>query len=252
MSNQLDVLCLNTSSSFVRFNQPLLNLLSGQVSIADWEYVQSQDEPCSMDGALVLLHDYLKCHRRPIHLLGHSNGGLLGLLYAQKYPERVKSLTLLSVGVQPAVDWQAYYYTQRQLLPCSRHLILTQMVYNLFGNQSKYTTEYLVKVLEQDLNYSPSPHSLWQRRTISPSKVQVPLMVCGSQDDFVIPPNTLRGWWNWMKESDRLWECPQGHHFFHYFYPQIVSQEILKFWQSLEPNLLPQVSTEAIVMNSKN
>ncbi|MGB7444281.1 MAG: alpha/beta hydrolase, partial [Coleofasciculaceae cyanobacterium] len=237
MSNLPDVLCLSTSSSFVRFNQPLLNLLSRQVSIANWEYVQSQDEACSMDGALVLLHDYLKSHHRPIHLVGHSSGGLLGLLYAQQHPERVKSLTLLAVGVQPAVDWQAYYYTQRQLLPCSRNLILTQMAYNLFGNQSQYTTEYLVQVLEQDLNYSPSPHSLWQRKTISPRKVQVPLMVCGSQDDFIIPPNTLRGWWTLMKEGDRLWECPQGHHFFHYFYPQMVSKEILKFWKLLEPNL---------------
>jgi|GEM_PF-2838428 len=72
--------------------------------------------PTSLDAALVLLHDYLKEGDRPLHLLGHSTGGLLGLLYAHRYPERVRSLTLLSVGVHPAIDWQAHYYIQRQML----------------------------------------------------------------------------------------------------------------------------------------
>jgi len=62
---------------------------------------------------------------RPVHLVGHSTGGAR-LLYARRYPETVKSLTLLGVGTYSAVDWQAHYYVHRQVL--SRQEILTAMV----------------------------------------------------------------------------------------------------------------------------
>jgi surfactin synthase thioesterase subunit len=60
------------------------------------------------------------------------------------------------------------------------------------------------------------------------------MMVCGSQDDAIVDRNELQGWKTYLKEDDILWECPQGHHFFHYFYPEKVSRQILKFWHCLE------------------
>ncbi|MHC5733019.1 MAG: alpha/beta fold hydrolase, partial [Nostoc sp.] len=77
-----------------------------------------------------------------MHLIGHSTGGLLGLLYTRRYPEKVKSLTLLAVGADAALDWQAHYYTHRPFL--SRQKILTTMVYNLFGYQNEDTVKRLV------------------------------------------------------------------------------------------------------------
>jgi len=224
---------LNTSQSFQRFAKSPIRYLSQQVAIAEWNYYQNEDEPSSLEIALVLLHDYLKQCNQPVHLIGHSTGGLLGLLYARKYPERVKSLTLLGVGVHPAVDWQAHYYTMRQLLPISQEIILAQMVQHLFGYQEKYSTKALVKLLKRDLNTSPSPHSLFQRVSIPPSGVPIPLMVCGSQDDLIVDSYSLQGWKDYFKEGDRLWEHPWGHHFFHYFYPQEVTRAIFKFWKSL-------------------
>jgi len=41
----------------------------------------------------------------------------------------------------------------------------------------------------------------------------VPLMVCGSKDDIIVEPDAA-GWQPHLKEGDRLWECPQGRHFF--------------------------------------
>jgi pimeloyl-ACP methyl ester carboxylesterase len=230
MSVQPDVLWISTSPSLQRFDRFLIRHLSHQVTIAQWEYYQNPDEPSSLDIALVLLHDYLKSCRRPIHLIGHSTSGLLGLLYTRQHPERVKSLTLLAVGVNPVINWQAHYYVMYQLLPCSRNMILAKMVQNLFGFQHKDSTQDLVRLLEQDLNFSPSPHSLYQQATISPGSVPVPLMVCGSQDDLIVDPMALQGWKAWMKEGDRIWECPGGHHFFHYYHPQLVARQILKFW----------------------
>lgn len=241
MSNMPEILWLNTSPSLQYFDQPLLRYLCFQGVTGEWNYCQNQDEASSLDIALVLLHDYLKSHDKPIHLLGHSTGGLLGLLYARRYPERVKSLTILAVGVHPAVDWQAHYYVQRKLLPCSRACILSQMVNNLFGFQDKYTSNYLIKVLEQDLENSPSPHSLFQRVSIPEAGVSVPMLVCGSKDDIIVDSRELQGWQPWLKESDRIWECPQGSHFFHYFQPTLVGRQIIKFWNSLPVQSLMQL-----------
>ena len=58
----------------------------------------------------------------------------------------------------------------------------------------------------------------------------MPLMVCGSQNDPIIDVNSLRGWQKYLKPEDILWECPQGYHFFHYFHPQEVGRQVIKFW----------------------
>lgn len=231
MSKKPDVIWLNTSPSLQCFDQPLLRYLSEEVTIAQWEYRQSQDEASSLLFAVLLLHQYLKSCNHPVHLIGHSTGGLLGLLYARRYPEKVKSLTLLAVGVDAAVDWQAHYYVHRQIL--SRQKTLTAMVYNLFGYHHEYTIKSLVSMLERDLDCSLSPNSLFQRLSVPQGGVPVPLMVCGSFDDVIVEPEALQGWWPYLKEGDRLWLCLEGRHFFHYFQLQQLREQILNFWKSL-------------------
>ncbi|MDX2243497.1 MAG: alpha/beta hydrolase [Leptolyngbyaceae cyanobacterium bins.302] len=239
MSQLSDALWLSVSPALQGFDRPLLKQLSRHVSIARWEYCQTQDEALSLEVALVLLHDYLKHHPGQVHLLGHGTSGLLALLYARRHPERVRSLTLLSVGVHPAVDWQAHYYAQLQLLPCSREILLKQTVYNLFGYQSSPVMRELQQVLERDLNSSLSPHTLYQRVSFFPGGVTVPLLVCGSATDEIVDHNLLHGWQPWLKPDDRLWCCPTGRYFFHFFQPQVVGQQIVDFWSSHCHNLHP-------------
>ena len=230
MSNSPDSLWLSTSPSLQCLDLPLLRYLSGEISIARWEYCQNQDEPSSLNVAGQLLHEYLQSCDRPVHLIGHGTSGLLGLLYARQYPEKVRSLTVLAVGVHPAVDWQGQYYMHRQML--SREATLRGMAYNLFGYHNECTMKRLKKILDSDLDCSLSGHSLFGHCSILPGGVSVPMMICGCQDDMIVEPDALRGWQPWLKEGDRIWSCPQGGHFFHFFYPQQVGQSILQFWRS--------------------
>lgn len=227
-----DALWLDTNPSFTRFHAPLVQCLAKYAKIATWSYYQDQDEASSLEIGLTLLHDYLKHCKHPIHLIGHATGGLIGLLYARKYPERVKSLTLLGVGVNPAVDWQSHYYALQELLPCSRDTLLTQMAWNIFGHQDSHTTKRLVALLELDLSSSPSPHSLYKRVGIPQGGIESPLFICGSTDDIVVDRNALQKWQPWMKSCDLLWECPDGRHFFHYFRTCLTGRKIANFWRS--------------------
>lgn len=256
MSALPDALCLSASPHLQVFNHPLLQSLAQHTSIAQWEYQQTPDEACSLDVGLVLLHDYLKHHARPIHLIGHGISGLLALLYAQRHPERVRSLTLLSVGAYPSVDWQALYYVQRNLLPCSRQFLLTRMVNMLFGYSSQPMTKALVKILGQDLDDSLSPHSLVKCLSLTPIQViqvAVPLLVCGSVDDVVTAPQQLRSWQQYFSEDaeSKLWVCPGGRYFFHYFYPQQTGEQILNFWKLL-PSCRSSHSSEKLFLTSNS
>ena len=226
-----DAVWINVSPGFDRLDRKLLGCLASYREIAHWAYRQTPDEPGSLEIALTLLHDYLKGQNCPMDLMGHSTGGLLGLLYARRYPRRVKSLTLLSVGVNPLVDWQAHYYSRLEKMPCSRSRILTQMAYSLFGYQAKPLIRSWVKLLETDLNHSPSPHSLLKRCSLFPGGVPVPVLICGGQEDAVVDPAQIQGWCPWLKPEDRIWYCPEGRHFFHAAFPQPVARQILSFWQ---------------------
>lgn len=193
MSRNPIAVWLTPNSVFHAFHSPLLNYLSQAGSVAHWEYLQNQDEGSSLENALLSLQDYLETLSQPIHLIGHGLGGWLGLLYSRRFPRKIKSLTLLSVGVNPALDWQAYYYALFKQIYCPQEIILEQMVYHLFGEHNNPMTHYLLEVLRRDLLSSPSPHSLYQQVSGEKGGVDVPLFVCGSEDDLVVSPTAIKG-----------------------------------------------------------
>lgn len=249
MSHPEQAIWINVSQSLRMFDRSLISILSHKLLVTEWQYCQTQDEPTSLSKAMSLLHSYMEKREYPVHLLGHGTGGLLALLYASRYPEKVLSLTLLSVGVYPAVDWQAHYYVQSSLLPCPRHVILSQTVRSLFGNLSQESIIKYRRILEQDLDESLSPHSLYKRVSVPPIEVSVPLFVCGSRNDVVIDQKSLYGWQPYLKSGDRIWQCPSGGYFFHYFYPLEVSTQIVDFWKFAQviPQNLPDVNTSMLM-----
>lgn len=240
MSNSFDVLWLSASPSLRNFDWPLLRYLSKHVKIAQWEYIQTSDEASSIDQAVMLLYDYLIQCDTPLHLAGHGISGVLALMFARKYPRLVSSLCLLAVGAQPAETWHAHYYIQRQLLPLSREQILANNVRSLFGNQPRSTVKKIITALDRDLSECPSMHSLYRVSNLPQARVKMPLMVCGCKTDPIVAPPSLYEWMNYLKRDDTLWECPSGHHFFHYFHPQEVGNQIFSFWQHQQPKLIPE------------
>ncbi|ERN42302.1 putative hydrolase or acyltransferase (alpha/beta hydrolase superfamily) [Rubidibacter lacunae KORDI 51-2] len=229
-----DALWIDVSSSFQSLEHPFLCCLAREHAVGHWSYSQTPDEPGSLEIAATMLHGYIKGLDRTIDLIGHGTGGLLALLYARRFPHRVRSLSLMSVGASPAVDWQAYYYAQLESLPCDRDRVLMQVAGTLFDAHTRTGAMQMARVLEQSLIRSLSPHSLLQRVWMKPEGVPVPLMVCGGCDDIVVDTELLRGWLPLLKEGDRIWQCPGGRHFFHADYPQTVADQVLSFWEAPE------------------
>ena len=130
-----EVIWLNTSPSLNCLAQPLIGHLAQRVAVTQWNYAIELDQASSLEDAILQLHSSLSLLRHPVHLVGHGTAGLLGLLFARQYSDKVKSLTLLAVGADAAIDWQAHYYMHRPFL--SRQKLLSAMAYNLFGHQNE-------------------------------------------------------------------------------------------------------------------
>jgi hypothetical protein len=249
MSKNPDVIWLNASPSLRWIDQPLLRHLVRCRPIAQWEYSQSLDEASSLDTSVELLHEYVMS--RPvgaedvvprIHLAGHGISGVVGLLYARRFPQHVRSLTLLSIAAQPAATWHTHYYVQRQLLPYSRARLLAQTVGSLFEATPPHLIGSFVKALERDLEESPNGHSLFRLTNLTKGGIAAPLLVGGSYTDPIASPETLCEWQSYLKPDDAMWMYPKGRHFFHYFHPQAVSDRIQAFWQASEQCVDPTLS----------
>ncbi|MDJ0616598.1 MAG: alpha/beta hydrolase [Calothrix sp. MO_192.B10] len=254
MIDSFDVLWLTASPSLKYFDQPLLKFLSASLQIAEWEYYPTLDEASSIDEAVRLIDEFLQSYSHPVHLAGHGTGGAIALMFARRFPNKVKSLTLLGVGSQPAINWQTHYYAQRQMFFLSRERVLANNARSLFGYQPPHTMKKLMATLEGDLQESPCSHSAFKITHLPKGGVHMPLMVCGCKTDPVISPSLLQDWSNWFKPEDRLWECPRGLHFFHYFYPQNVGKQMLSFWQSLHPRSVSEIQSQSpeILINADN
>ncbi|MBF2063620.1 MAG: alpha/beta hydrolase [Calothrix sp. C42_A2020_038] len=231
MSANFNALWVSGSPSLKCLNMPVLVYLNQFKSIARWEYFQTIDEPASIEIAVNLLHQFLKTNH-PVHLIGHGIGGTIALMFARQYPQYVHSLTLLAVAAQPANTWHTYYYKQRQCFNLNRTQVLLNTVHNLFRDRLPCHPHRLINGLNKDLENLPLMHSLYQRENLPQGGVSIPLMVCGSKTDPIVSYPELHEWEKWLKPQDVLWECPQGGHFFHCFYPDKVGAKISNFWQN--------------------
>lgn len=232
----IDALWVSGSPSLKCLAMPLLIHLNQYKSIAHWDYIQTADEPASIDVAVNLLYKFVK-KNHPLHLVGHGIGGTIALIFARQYPQYVRSLTLLAVAGQPANTWHVHYYQQRQSFNLTRSQVLLNTIYNLFRDSLPCHLNKLINNLHKDLDNLPLMHSMYQREYLPIGGVSMPLMVCGSKTDPIVSYLELHEWEKWLKLQDILWECPQGGHFFHYFHSAKVGAKISRFWQNQDMEL---------------
>ncbi|MEO0969358.1 MAG: alpha/beta hydrolase [Cyanobacteria bacterium J06639_18] len=236
MFKNCDAVWVNASPSLKYFDLPLQQYLGKYFQIASWEYIQNNfDESSCIQKAVDLLYDFFlnsKVHQ--VHLIGHGVSGVIALLFAQRYPWRISSLTLLAVAPQPAITWHTHYYTQRRLfVNISRQKVLLNIARSLFGSHRiPHPLHSLINALNHDLDTSPCMHSLFKIVDLPKEEVSVPLMVCGSNTDPIVSRNNMNNWKIYLKSQDTLWLSPDGYHFFHYFYPELVGKKIKSFWQN--------------------
>ncbi len=236
------VLWVSVSPSLKFFDLPLLqNLIKHRslakpsgAGIARWEYAQSLDEASTLEGATAMLVEYLESCDRPVHLAGHGLSGVVAMQASVRCPEKVVSLAVLSVAVLPGLTWQAHYYLQRMMTPCSQARVLANCARSLWGTTSPYSIKSLVSLLEKDLLLSPSPHSLYQVAKLDPVLVSVPKFVMGGGQDFVISPVVFQQWRDQMGPGDQFCQLPEGSHFFHTASPDWVAGELMQFWMQHE------------------
>ncbi len=239
MSYNVDVVWVNVSPSLKHFDFPLQQYLNKYFRIIRWEYIQDNfDESNCIETAVELLYDFLlKSELHHVHLIGHGISGTIALLFARRYPWYIRTLTLLAVAPQPAITWHVHYYQQRNLSEdASRQEILFNIASSLFGSHKiPHPLHSLLVALNKDLYISPCMHSLFKIIDLPKGKVPVPLMVCGSNTDTIVSRFIVNHWKKYFKPKDILWLCPDGHHFFHYFYPELVGKEVNSFWRSHNP-----------------
>ncbi|MEL6470864.1 MAG: alpha/beta hydrolase [Cyanobacteria bacterium J06623_4] len=242
MKNEPSLLWISVSPYLKCFDRRLLARLAKEAPVRLWEYAQTIDEPCCVESIIDALHSHVEeriafeCSLdgyseqapRRFHLLGHGTSGVIALLYARLYPHRVASLTMLSVGANPAVNWQSHYYATRQLLHCSRERVLAQMVRLLLGKQSPKFCQALVQLLAHDLDSNLTFHSLGHDISIQPGGTDMPLLVCNGELDSVVCAQQPALWQAQMKTGDHLWHCPDGRHFFHFHHAKPVAKVICK------------------------
>ncbi len=249
MSMYGEAIWVSGSPSLRGLSTPLVNKLINYTNISGWEYIQTLDEPACIDTAVELLHSYLQTKEVPVNLIGHGIGGTIALMLARQYPHLVKSLTLLSVAAQPAKTWHVNYYQQRQIYTLSKTEALLNTLNNVFRNKYPCCLYNLIDNFYRDLENLPLMHSILKTESLPLEGVSVPLMVCGGQIDMILGYPDFHEWKKYLKPEDILWKCPQGGHFFHYFYPEIVTQQILHFWKAQKSEVVE--NRELVISNGE-
>ncbi len=232
MNDRPEAVIISTSPSSDRLDVALARYLGKNRGVCQWLYNQPDpDRAVSTQAVLFNLENYLAPFDA-VHLIGHSINGMLAFLYSQKFPDRVKSLTLLAVGKNMAMNWVSQYYFNLHFLPICRECLLKQMAINLFGKHPAGELNFYINLLGQDLNRGFSPHSPLNLTCQRNEQIPVPLLVCGSEDDFICDPDSLYSWQMFLKSTDRLCLFSSGRHFFHHFQVEAVGRTIESFWQT--------------------
>ena len=157
------------------------------------------------------------------------------------------------MGINPCLDWISYYYYLRSNFHFSQERILARLASYLFGYHNQYYQKAFVGILEKALLFSLSPHTLYRRFDQSIEPISAPLMICGSEQDKIVPWEEIVKWKRYLKPEDKLYKSEVKEHFFHYFEPNLLGKNILEFWLSntINKNSFNQLNNSILLEKTK-
>ena len=227
------VLWIDLQPTLHCLNKRVAQLLSRTFSVQRWSFQHDLDESCSVATVHDLLRQTLVASPEPMHLVGHGISGTVACLFAEKYPDLVKSLTLLSVDTLSANHWSSHYLDMRSQLPSSRQAILRHLSSLLFSHQNPRAVEVLPCLLAKCLDNEFTQGSIVNQQHIPDlnSPKEVPTFVLNGESDFVVDTNSRDRWSKSLKSGDRFVCMEKGRHFFQFDQSQHVAQLITAFIQ---------------------
>ena len=213
--NNSKILWIDLQPSLYSLLKRTVQTLGQHVKVKRWALEHDLDESCDVEVVHSLLRQTIENCSTPVHLVGHGISGTVAYLYAQKYPDNIYSVSVLSVDTRSTNQWTSHYQSMRSQLPCSRYHILTHLSRLLVGKQTEKVvhiiTRLLAKCLDNDFVYG----SIVQSQTITNlSKAVVPILVINGENDFVVDKQSYERWKHNLKPGDCYQEIAQGRHFF--------------------------------------
>jgi epoxide hydrolase 4 len=192
------------------------------------------------------------------HIVGHDWGGMIGWNLAQKFPESLHSLSLLS-ALPPALLARSLFNNLDQVrrnwyllalqVPAVPEWLLQQNLANFLRDwfqvqairKAAFSSETLriyqsalskTGVLSSALNYYRnwlSPQAWFTKLQEPLSSIQVPTLVLWGQEDAVLSPSLAKSFERFIPNPFRLKLIPDCGHWIQQEAPQLVNLELLSF-----------------------
>ncbi|MGB8699440.1 MAG: alpha/beta hydrolase [Thermosynechococcaceae cyanobacterium] len=244
-----------------RFQIPVLSR-HFKVVVPDLRGYNDSDKPTSGYDLDTLTQDILGLIKNlgfsKAHIVGHGWGGMIGWNLAQKFPESLLSLSLLSAPHPQALlktltsnleQLRQHWYLLALPLPNVPEWLLQQNLASFLQNwfqgqairKAAFSTDTLriyqaalskTGALSSALNYYRtwlSPQT-WLARLQEPLRpIQVPTLVLWGQEDAVLSPTLTEGFERLISLPFRLKLIPECGHWIQQEVPQVVNLELLSF-----------------------
>ena len=226
------ILWLDLQPSLYCLNKRIAQNLSIKRQVRRWSFQHDLDECCTEETVYRLLDETLKNDHNKYHIIGHGLSGSLACKFAQKRPERFRSLILLSVDTLTSNHWSSHYLKIRSQLPCSRAQTLSHLSSLLFHQSNARAAAafpcLLAKCLDTDFIQGSIVNQQTTKNLHAP---EVPTFVLNGEFDFVVDSNAHDRWSETLKSGDRYVCMKKGRHFFQFDQAQQVADLIIAFIQ---------------------
>ena len=189
--------------------------LGQHFEVKRWSFEHDLDESCDVEVVHRLMRHTIENSSHPVHLVGHGISGTIAYLFAEKYPNNISSVSVLSVDTHSTNQWTSHYQSMRSQLPCSRFHILSHLSRLLVDRKTdqvgQIMTRLLAKCLDNDFVYG----SVFKSQTITNlKKAEVPILVINGEKDFVVDEQSHDRWRHYLKPGDCYQKVANGRHFF--------------------------------------